>query len=612
MAFQQAKQQPQKQQGWGSSGGFGAGTAFGQPQPQQSPVAKAIPQPRMLPGANPFAAAAAGPPAPPPPPPPGFGGPAVGFGQATAQKTVFGSTPPVVFGQNGQGAIRAPLPQRALVATEFNFGKPQPPQQPGFMPQPIRAPQPPTAGAGGLRWGQAVPNAPIPNWGQGPAAQPVAQPQAPVVPVSSPVPPPAWGNWGSNQAAAKLPTQPPQSPVPVKLTLPTEWTLPPPMHTQPAPQTQPPQMAQPVPWGDLLKLSNTSNNNVPVRVDFPPQPPPPMPSVKWPSWTVPVPVPQQQQQQQQAQPLVQPMQLPMQPVQPQPQPPQQQQQAQPLVQPMQLPMQPVQPQPQPVPMQPARPATKLEPAPKLPAQRKSPARQATPPPPTRAVPMDMTPPRSNLRELFFRDDLRAMPPPAPKAASVAAATQTSEDELAAAAAAVTLHQTGVPQAAATVPAPMPTLRDPSLYWCTPTLAELAAAEAARPGALASVEGFVLGARGQGHIRFLAPVDLRGAPQLDDVVTFEKRAVAVYAGASGPPPPGQGLNVATEVTLLAVFPSSRRSASSSGSDNEGAEEAEEAAVKKAGRFLRKLQAAAGTRFVAYDAATGTWRFKLEHF
>jgi nuclear pore complex protein Nup98-Nup96 len=359
------------------------------------------------------------------------------------------------------------------------------------------------------------------------------------------------------------------------------------MQTQPAPMPQPPQMPQPVPWGDLLNLSNGSSN-VPVQVAFPPQPPPPpMPSVEWPSWPLPQPVTLPQvQRQQQAQLLVQPMQPPMQPVQPPP---------------------PQQPQLQPVHMQPARPATKLEPAPKLPAQRKSPARQATPPPPTRAVPADMTPPRSNLRELFFRDDLRAMPPPASKAA----ATQTAEDELAAAAAAVTLHQTGVPQAAAMLPAPMPTLRDPSLYWCTPTLAELAAAEAARPGALSSVEGFVLGARGHGHIRFLAPVDLRGAPQLDDVVTFEKRAIAVYARGSGPPPPGQGLNVATEVTLLDVFPSSRRSPSSSGSDNEGAE-GTEATAKKAGRFLRKLQAAAGTRFVAYDAATGTWRFKLEHF
>ena len=587
MAFRQTKQQPLKQQqGWGSGGGFGTAHAFGQPTQQQSPVAKAIPQPRMPPGANPFAAGFTAAPPAPPPSPPGFGVPQAGFAQGTAPRAVFGAATPLAFGQSS--VTRAPLPQRAHVATEFNFGKPQPPPQPGFVQQPAQ--QPPTVPVSGLRWGQPVPHAPLPNWGQGPVAPPVAPPQAPVAPISNPVPPPAWGNWGSNATATQPVTPFFPTAGPVKPTLPAEWSFPPPVQQPvqpfPPPVPQPQPQPQPVPWSN-------SNTTVPVRFDFTPQPPPPMPSVEWPPQPVqpvPPPVP--------VQPPSLLAQLLMQPTQPQP-----------------LPSQPVQqPQPAATP-QPARPATKLEPAPKLPARRKSPARLATPPPPTRAAPADMTPPRSNLRALFFRDDLRAAPMPAPKAPAVTAATQTAEDELAAAAAvfsAVTLETAAGPQAVV-APAAMPTLRDPELYWCSPSLAELAAAEAARPGALAAVEGFVLGARGRGQLRFLAPVDLRGAPTLDDVAAFEARAVAVYAGAAGPPPPGQGLNVPTEVTLLSVFPRSRRSASSggSGSDTEAAEGAE-AAASKAARFLRKLQAAPGTRFVAYDAAAGTWRFKLEHF
>jgi len=616
-------QQAKKQQGWGANNvpAFGV-PAFGQPQTQtqqqQQQQQRQVPAPKVIPAPKQHAAPAAQ---------AGFGWQQAGFGPGAAPNAQFGNPQAagqIKFGpQGGNGGpqtSKVPLPQPgAQVPNGFQPGQAQPPMQQGFVQQPPQGPPPAqTVPAGGFAWGQAVPQSPLANWGQGP----VAPPQAPVVPPVNPVPPPAWANW-SNAVPEQVkqqpapPPQPPINPVPVTQPAPQpQWHYPQPPVPPPVPQ--PPVQQPQAPWSDVFDRLKAVNNTLggnhfvpqpppfvwqpqPVPVPVPPPPPPPPPPVPVPM-PVPVPVPVP----------------PPQPAPPQPVPPP------PVFVPVQMP-EPV-PPPQPVPVaqeppQPVRPLVKLEPAPK-PVQRKSPIRSRTPPPPVpiREAALEFTPPRFNPRELFFRDAPPpavpapatappSPPPPPPKAPGVAAATQTVEEELAAAAAAVKLEPAPVAP-----PVAMPTLRNPE-YWCTPTLAELAAAEAAAPGALAAVEGFVLGARGQGHIRFLAPVDLRGAPALDAVVRFERRAVAVYAAEqSPPPPPGQGLNVPAEVTLLNVFPSNRRSMSAggSGSDGEGTPEGAEATAKKAERFLSRLQAAAGTRFVAYDATTGTWRFRLEHF
>jgi hypothetical protein len=151
-------------------------------------------------------------------------------------------------------------------------------------------------------------------------------------------------------------------------------------------------------------------------------------------------------------------------------------------------------------------------------------------------------------------------------------------------------------AGATTPAvPLPTLSPAALangYFCAPSLEALAKAVAADAGALNAVDDFIVGCQGAGSVRFLAPVDLSGAPLLDRIVQLAagSRTVSMFMHAEGPaaPPAGKGLNVAFEAVLLRVFP------------RHGTLDA----------FRAKLRRAPGTRFVSYDGADGTWRFRCD--
>jgi hypothetical protein len=228
---------------------------------------------------------------------------------------------------------------------------------------------------------------------------------------------------------------------------------------------------------------------------------------------------------------------------------------------------------------------------------------ATPPRAPSPAPEAFTP-RANPRRLFFR----AAAPALPALESETVATQTEAQ----------------PEPCAAPCCALPSIADPA-FFCEPSIAALAAQEAARPGSLRSVAGLVLGRSGVGRVRFLAPVDLSDGPALDEVLVFSGRAVGLYPDAPAPPPHGTRLNVAAEVTLLRVFSSKKRARSSSSSSSSGGSgsatsscesadaDADALAAAKAARaFRRRLEAAPGTRFVAYDAAEGTWRFRVDHF
>jgi hypothetical protein len=142
---------------------------------------------------------------------------------------------------------------------------------------------------------------------------------------------------------------------------------------------------------------------------------------------------------------------------------------------------------------------------------------------------------------------------------------------------------------------LPTLSPAALaagYFVAPSLEALAAAAAADAGALNAVADFIVGCRGAGSVRFLAPVDLSGAPPLDRIVQLApgSRTVSMFTHVDGPeaPPAGKGLNVAFEASLLRVFP------------RHGTLE----------HFREKLRRAPGTRFLSYDGADGTWRFRCD--
>jgi hypothetical protein len=201
--------------------------------------------------------------------------------------------------------------------------------------------------------------------------------------------------------------------------------------------------------------------------------------------------------------------------------------------------------------------------------------------------------RSNPRALFIREPERstfanAVPPsmPAPAAVPSTSTQQAAEPEV---------------WAHAAPPSRLPTLSRLD-YYCSPSIDELAAAEAACPGSLRSVYNFVVGIHGGGAVRFLAPVDLSDGPALDALVTFSRRNAGVYPGAAAAPPVGTGLNVPAEVMLRGVW--STKAAAAGAADGD--------AAAAAAAFRAKLCAAEGTRFVSYEPVEGVWRFRVAHF
>jgi nuclear pore complex protein Nup98-Nup96 len=128
--------------------------------------------------------------------------------------------------------------------------------------------------------------------------------------------------------------------------------------------------------------------------------------------------------------------------------------------------------------------------------------------------------------------------------------------------------------------------------------------------LKSIEGFIVGQKGLGEIRFSKPVDLSEV-DLDrifvDIVRFEPKQVVVYPeadreGAAAKPSPGQGLNQPAIVKLERCWPTARGTRVP----------ITDPANERMKHHIERLKSVPDTRFLSFDHITGTWEFKVEHF
>jgi len=117
-----------------------------------------------------------------------------------------------------------------------------------------------------------------------------------------------------------------------------------------------------------------------------------------------------------------------------------------------------------------------------------------------------------------------------------------------------------------------------------------------------VADFEIGCRGVGRITFLEPIDLRGERDLCHTVVFQNKSVAVYPDDNNKPPVGQGLNHPAIIRLEHCYPVNK----------ETGQPVVDTADPRVKRKIEKLKGMEDTEFISYDAATGTWEFRVEHF
>ena len=104
--------------------------------------------------------------------------------------------------------------------------------------------------------------------------------------------------------------------------------------------------------------------------------------------------------------------------------------------------------------------------------------------------------------------------------------------------------------------------------------------------------FVIARKEYGSISFNEPVDLTGISSLSalqEIVKINHGSVSIYPNESVPP--GTGLNIPAQVSLMNLFPQS---------DIEP------------DIYMKQLQSEPHTEFVSYDSDTGTWVFNVQHF
>jgi nuclear pore complex protein Nup98-Nup96 len=140
------------------------------------------------------------------------------------------------------------------------------------------------------------------------------------------------------------------------------------------------------------------------------------------------------------------------------------------------------------------------------------------------------------------------------------------------------------------------------YFTEPSLEELAAKERAEPGYCCRVRDFVVGRQGYGSIKFLGETDVRGL-DLESVVEFNNREVAVYKDESKKPPVGEGLNRPAVVTMLNIKCRSRKTGETY-TDGPKLDRYKEILVKKGQEQ--------GAEFVSFDNVKGELKFKVKHF
>ncbi|KAJ7044857.1 nucleoporin autopeptidase-domain-containing protein [Mycena alexandri] len=143
------------------------------------------------------------------------------------------------------------------------------------------------------------------------------------------------------------------------------------------------------------------------------------------------------------------------------------------------------------------------------------------------------------------------------------------------------------------------------YWVRPDLATLRQAGYEK---LSSFKDLVVGRVGYGEIHFLEPVDLTGLPKLGallgEVVRFDDKECSVYPDSDevDKPPPGSGLNVRAQLSLLRCW----------AVDKATREPIKDATHPNAVKHLKRLKNMKDTHFEGFDVAKGEWTFTVDHF
>jgi nuclear pore complex protein Nup98-Nup96 len=144
-------------------------------------------------------------------------------------------------------------------------------------------------------------------------------------------------------------------------------------------------------------------------------------------------------------------------------------------------------------------------------------------------------------------------------------------------------------------------QDEGAYWTIPSMHAILSSPSVH-----SLPNFVVGRKGYGQVRFLAPVDLTAIRSIPDIpgqiVVFDRKICTVYPDEAAKPPVGRGLNVPAVITLEKCWPVSKES------------RAPIVDVENP-RFVahvERLKRQAETEFLDYIADSGSWVFKVSHF
>jgi nuclear pore complex protein Nup98-Nup96 len=141
------------------------------------------------------------------------------------------------------------------------------------------------------------------------------------------------------------------------------------------------------------------------------------------------------------------------------------------------------------------------------------------------------------------------------------------------------------------------------YWTRPSISELKKRSFAD---LSHLEDFTVGRVGYGEITFLEPVDLTSLNAIADipggVIEFDDRSCVVYVDETLKPPPGEGLNVPSRISLEKCWATDRAT-------REYIKDSEHPRHRK---HMRTLQNKENTKFVSFDTETGIWVFEVPHF
>lgn len=141
------------------------------------------------------------------------------------------------------------------------------------------------------------------------------------------------------------------------------------------------------------------------------------------------------------------------------------------------------------------------------------------------------------------------------------------------------------------------------YYTIPSLDKLV--DYIREDGSCVVPDFTIGRKGYGNVYFKGPLDVAGL-NLDDLVHFRHKEVAIYPDDENKPPVGTGLNRKAQITLDQVWPHDKTTHKPI-KDRERLE-----AMDFEGKKLRAACDKLDTRFVEYRPETGSWVFKVDHF